>query len=130
MAAALSFVDAPNLNPTLTCKIGSCPVLGGRGAASSGGHGDAKAVAAGWLRRGGHTDLYVTKPAKALPKWVGAGDVLVGSLALDDQKKAVTKLPLAYEAPPQPIQVRCVPLHPVVSRCGGKASVVSESFAC
>ena len=44
-------------------------------------------MAAGWLRRGGHADLYVTKPTSALPAWVGAGDVLVGSLALDDGKK-------------------------------------------
>ena len=62
-------------------------------------------MAAGWLRRGGHADLYVTKPTSALPKWVSAGDVLVGSLALDDGKRAVTKLPLTYEAPPQPIKV-------------------------
>ena len=47
----------------------------------------------------------------ALPAWVGAGDVLVGSLALDDGKKEVTKLPLTYEAPPQPIKVRRVTDH-------------------
>uniref|UniRef100_A0A7S3WM75 tripeptidyl-peptidase II n=1 Tax=Emiliania huxleyi TaxID=2903 RepID=A0A7S3WM75_EMIHU len=81
-----------------------CVVHGGRGAASKGGHGGHEAVAEGWVRRGGHKDLYVCKPTTELPKWVSAGDVLTGHVALDKGSKEATKLPLAFEAPPAPVK--------------------------
>ena len=43
-----------------------------------------KAVGAGWLRKGGHKDLYVCAPSgegeQAAPKWAKAGDMMVGNL--------------------------------------------------
>ena len=61
-----------------------CTVYGARDAASSRGHGEVKAVGAGWLRRGGHKDLYVCAPSgegeQAAPKWAKAGDVMVSKL--------------------------------------------------
>ena len=81
-----------------------CVVHGGRGAASKGGHGVHEAVVEGWVRRGGHKDLYVCKPTAELPKWVAAGDVLTGYVALDKGSKEATKLPLVFEAPPAPVK--------------------------
>jgi len=62
----------------------------------------------GWLRRGGHHDVYVAAPSGdgdgAMPKWVTLGDVLVGKLTLDKKEKAVSTIPLVYDAPPHAIE--------------------------
>ena len=81
------------------------PVYNDRGSASAAGHGKPPKVSDGWLRRGGHTDLYVGAPTAALPKSVVVGDVLVGNLMVDREVKGVS-LPLAYEAPPAPIKAK------------------------
>ena len=84
-------------------KAAECKVFSSRGAASSAGHGDGiKPMGDVWLRRGAHRNLYVATPTASLPAWVAPGDALVGSLSVDKGAKAVTKLPLYYEAPPHP----------------------------
>lgn len=77
-----------------------CLVYGGRGAATSRGHGGAKPIEAGWLKRGAHCDAYVATPAEALPAWLAPGDALVGVLKLDDAQPAATSLRLVYEVCP------------------------------
>ena len=53
---------------------------------------------------GSHQDIYVSRPAEELPAWVATGDVLVGSLVLDKDRKGVTSMELVYVAPPKPKQ--------------------------
>jgi hypothetical protein len=79
-----------------------CPVYSGRGAATVGGHGGAKQMDEVWLKRGGQHQLYVSRPADALPSWLAAGDTLVGCVHLDDAQPAATSLRLVYEVPPHP----------------------------
>ena len=53
------------------------------------------------LKRGSHKDLYVSRPTKDLPSWIGIGDILVGSLVLNKDNAAVTTLQLLYNVPPK-----------------------------
>jgi hypothetical protein len=83
-------------------KPSELKVFGDRGSAAAAGHGGAEVVGTGWIRRGGHKNLYVAKPSgKQLPKWAAPGDSMVGHL-LVDKKLQPTKIPLVYEIPPAP----------------------------
>ena len=54
-------------------------------------------VKMGWMTRGERRMLYVARPTEGLPTWVGGGDVLEGSFAINEDDAAVTSLGLSYE---------------------------------
>ena len=103
-----SFLDKlKNLPVQLRMKLKKnleCSIYKDRNLASSGGY-LGKPVKEGYLRRGSFKDLYVAAPTD-VPKTVKSGDVLVGSVTLDTSLPSVTRVPLAYEAPDQPIKAK------------------------
>ena len=103
-----SLKDLPLMLHMALAKPLGCTVYGARDAAASRGHGGAAKVGAGWLRKGGHKDLYVCPPSGegdgAVPKWAAAGDVMVGELLLDVLEPTVSAMPLVYEVPAHPIE--------------------------
>ena len=53
------------------------------------------------LRRGAQCDLYVTRPTAKLPDWVLPGDVMTGTIQLNQKSPGVTSLGLFYDLPPK-----------------------------
>ena len=54
-----------------------------------------KAVGATVLRKGSHMDLYVARPTGSLPSWTTPGDVLTGSLVLNEVAKDASSIALS-----------------------------------
>ena len=54
-----------------------------------------------YMLQGSHQDIYVARPTADLPSWIAPGDVLVGSLKVDQSRGSVTSMKLLHPVPPK-----------------------------